>query len=324
MNEASFTAGAPVTAAIPGGRPEHGSCGSGTSAIHGGRALFRASLVLMSALLAGCATTTDVTKGKGASISEAQAEAYNGPKARITVGAIVDKTGAADKKTSLEYQMGLLRRRSGSTESFHSASLVSGVRDLITTALFQSKRFIVLERENIGDVLVEQEFSAAGRVGEASRIPLGQIEGAELLVVGALTGFDAGAAGGGGLPIPIPINRGRDVVVLDLEFRKSHVAMDLRVIDVRTGRIVSTVAVEGSARKFGAGLSGFARTRYGGYVPVPNLLRGFANTPVEKAISEMVDAAVTHVVEKTPPVYFHQESLDNGARPAPVLKPPLR
>ena len=288
------------------------------------RASFRVSLMLALVMLAGCATTADVTKGEGANIGEAQAEAYNGPKARITVGAIVDKTGTADKKSSLSYQLDRLRRHSSATESFSNAGMVSGIRDLITTALFQSKRFIVLERENIGDALVEQEFSASGKVGEASRIPLGELEGAELLVVGALTGFDAGAAGGGGFPIPIPVGRGGDFVVLDLEFRKSHVAMDLRVIDVRTGRIVSTVAVEGSARKFGAGLSGFARTRYGGHVRVPTLLRGFANTPVEKAISEMVDAAVTHVVEKTPPLYFHHEPHDSGANPAPELKPLTR
>ena len=113
-------------------------------------------------------------------------------------------------------------------------------------------------------------------------------------------------------------------MVLDVEIRKSHVAMDLRVIDVRTGRIVSTVAVEGSARKFGAGLSGFARTRHGGMVRIPTLLRGFANTPVEKAISEMVDAAVTHIVEKTPPVYFHFEAPDSGKPPPPATKPPAR
>jgi len=287
--------------------------------------LSRAGLVLAVLVLAGCATTAEVTKGGGATIGAAQAEKYDGPKARITVGAIVDKTGAADKKGSLRYQLDVLRRHSSSPESFQSENVVGGIRDLVTTALFQSNRFIVLERETISDALVEQEFSASGKVGETSRIPIGQVEGAELLVVGALTGFDAGAAGGGGgFPVPIPINRGRDVMVLDVEIRKSHVAMDLRVIDVRTGRIVSTVAVEGSARKFGAGLSGFARTRHGGMVRIPTLLRGFANTPVEKAISEMVDAAVTHVVEKTPPVYFHFEAQDNGKPPAPAAKPPAR
>jgi len=288
------------------------------------RAMFRAGFALAVLLLTGCATTAEVTKGGGASIGEAQAEKYDGPKARITVGAIVDKTGSADEKGSLRYQLNVLRRRSGSSESFQSENVVGGIRDLITTALFQSNRFIVLERGTINDALVEQEFSASGKVGEASRIPIGQVEGAELLVVGALTGFDAAAAGGGGFPIPIPINRGRDFVVLDVEIRKSHVAMDLRVIDVRTGRIVSTVAVEGSARKFGAGLSGFARTRHGGMVRIPTVLRGFANTPVEKAISEMVDAAVTHVVEKTPPVYFHYEGHDSGKQPAATTKPPVR
>lgn len=288
------------------------------------RVLSRAGLVLAMLVLTGCATTAEVTKGGGTTIGEAQAEKYDGPKARITVGAIVDKTGSADKKGSLRYQLDVLRRRSSSPESFQSENVVGGIRDLVTTALFQSNRFIVLERETIGDALVEQEFSASGKVGEASRIPIGQVEGAELLVVGALTGFDAAAAGGGGFPIPIPINRGRDFMVLDVEIRKSHVAMDLRVIDVRTGRIVSTVAVEGSARKFGAGLSGFARTRHGGMVRIPTVLRGFANTPVEKAISEMVDAAVTHVVEKTPPVYFHDAAQDSGTKPAPVTQPPAR
>jgi curli biogenesis system outer membrane secretion channel CsgG len=286
--------------------------------------LSRAGLVLAVLALAGCASTAEVTKGDGASIGEAQAEKYDGPKARIAVGSIIDKTGGADKKGSLRYQLDVLRRRSSSPESFTDENVVGGIRDLVTTALFQSNRFIVLERAALSEALVEQEFSASGKVGEESRIPIGQVEGAELLVVGALTGFDAGAAGGGGFPIPIPINRGRDFVVLDIEIRKSHVAMDLRVIDVRTGRIVSSVAVEGSARKFGAGLSGFARTRHGGMVRVPTLLRGFANTPVEKAISEMVDAAVTHVVEKTPPVYFHHEAQDSEKTTAPAAKPPAR
>ena len=287
------------------------------------RVLCGAGLLWTVLALSGCATTTEVTKGGGASIGEAQGEAYNGPKARIAVGSIVDKS-TGRKKASLDYQLGLLRRQGGSSDSYNRDSVMGGVRDLITTALFQSNRFIVLERDAINDVLVEQEFSAQGRVGEASRIPTGGIEGAELIIVGALTGFDAGAAGGGGFPIPIPINRGRDVLVLDVEWRKSHVAMDLRVIDVRTGRIVSTVAVEGTARKFGAGLSGFARTRYGGHVRLPTLLRGFANTPVEKAISEMVDAAVTHVVEKTPPVYFHHDSQETTSPPPPAAKPLIR
>lgn len=259
--------------------------------------------------LAGCATT-EVTKGGGATLSEAQGELYDGPKARITVGKIIDKSGT--KKQSLTHQLGLLARRSHGEPPPDAGSVMSGIRDMVTTALFQSNRYIVLERESISDALLEQEFSASGKVDDVSRIPVGQIEGAELLVIGAITGFDAAADGGGGFPIPIPLNRGRDLMILDVEYKKAFVSMDLRVIDTRTGRIVSTVAVEGSARKFGAGVSGFARTRHGGMLRIPTVLRGFANTPVEKAISEMVDAAVIHVVEKTPAVYYHDNPSSAG------------
>lgn len=280
------------------------------------RAVQRAGLLLAVLWLAGCATSAEVTKGGGATIQQAQAEKYDGPKARLAVGTIVDKTGAG--KGSLNGQLAELRRRARTYESMTAADVTGGIRDVLATAFFQTNRYIVLERESIGDVLVEQEFSASGRVGEASRIPAGAIEGAELLVVGAITGFDPGV-GGFAFPVPIPLNKGRDAVILDVEYRKAYVTMDLRVIDTATGRLVSTVAVEGTARKFGTGVSGIARTRYG-HVRLPVLLRGFVNTPVERAISEMVDQAVAHVVEKTPAVYYHYRDGQPETAPAPSAK----
>lgn len=276
----------------------------------------RALGLLVVALLSGCASTAEVTKGGGATIGAAQAEKYDGPKARIAIGAIIDKTGSG--KGSLAWQLGELRRRGGAYESLSPGDVTSGMRDVLTTAFFQSNRYIVLEREAIRDVLVEQEFSAAGRVGEASRIPAGEIEGAELLVVGALTGFDPGITGIA-FPIPIPLNKGRDLVIFDVEYRKAFVTMDVRVIDTATGRIVATAAVEGTARKFGTGVSGIASTRYG-HVRLPVLLRGFVNTPVERAISEMVDAAVAHVVEKTPAVYYRHRDGQPENAPTPSVQ----
>lgn len=250
-------------------------------------------------MLLSCATTAEVTEGGGATISEAQAEAYDGPKARIAVGSIIDKSGQGEK--SLTHQFKLMRSKDRRVK-INPGNMVSGIKDMMTTALFGSNRYIVLERDNIDDVLVEQEFSASGKVGSATKIPKGKIEGADLLVVGAVTAFDAGLSGFS-IPIPIPLNRGNDVAVLNLSFKKSYIAMDVRVIDARTARILASVAVEGSATKMGAGLGGYARTRYG-YIRVPVLLSGFANTPVEKAITEMVTLAVDQIVSKTPAVYY--------------------
>ena len=55
-------------------------------------------------------------------------------------------------------------------------------------------------------------------------------------------------------------------------FQRAHTAMDLRVIDVRTGRILSATNVDGSATTFGGGTSLTGFDPSGG-------LGGFAKTP---------------------------------------------
>lgn len=284
------------------------------------RTPFCAGLSLLVLLLTGCAPSATVTKGGGATIGEAQAEQYDGPKARIAVGTIIDKSGATPLN-SLSYQLSRMPVSDSNLPAPDANAVLSGIRDMLTTALFQSNRYIVLERATLSDALVEQEFSASGKVGETSRISMGQIEGAELLVVGALTAFNPGVAGGVGFPLPIPLNNRGDMAILDVQFRKGYAAMDLRVIDTRTARLVASVAVEGSSYKFGAALSGIASTRSGS-VRLPVILRGFTNTPAERAISEMVDAAVANIVEKTPPVYFHYDLQDSGTKTAPATNSP--
>lgn len=258
---------------------------------------------ILALLLAGCAAGAKVTGGAdGATIAQAQGEAGHGPeatKARIAVGAIVNKTVP-------EKNPRRVRHAASPSTPVSIENVTRGVRDMLSTALFNSNRFIVLEREHLNDALVEQDFSASGKVGDASKIPMGEMEGAELLLIGALTGFSPDASGFGGFPLPIPLNKRGDVGVMDIEYRKAHIAMDLRVIDVKTGRILATAAVEGSASNMGLGLSQYGRITHGNTViRMPIALRGYANTPVEKAINKMVDAAVGAVVEKTPEVYFH-------------------
>jgi curli biogenesis system outer membrane secretion channel CsgG len=268
---------------------------------------FSWSLVLRTCVLAGsivgagCAVTAKVTDGAdGATISEAQAEKYNGPKARIAVGPIIDKTGSRGKR-SLSYNLRLLKRKKGAFKKLDANNITSSIRDMLTTSLFNSNRYIVLERDTIKDVLVEQEFSASGRVGEATKIPMGQIEGAELLVVGALTGFDPGAAGGGGFPIPIPVGDD-DFAILRLNFRSSYIAMDVRVLDVKTSRVLAAVSAQGKVRKVKANVGALVSTSWG-HINLPVVLSGFTNTPMEKAINKMVRAAVQSIVDKTPAQY---------------------
>ena len=261
-----------------------------------GRALAWLPALLAALALCGCASSPQVISGAGgASITQAQALAPN-TLPRIAVGAIVDKTGALDNK-SVTRQLALLNAQRKSGDPLTADGLLHGVRDMLTTALFGSAKFIVLERDDINDVMVEQEFSQSGRVGDAAKIPMGQLEGAQFLVVGAITSFDAGV-GGGAIPIPIPLSHNGDFGVLNVSAKRGYVAMDLRIIDVATGRVLNTTAVEGKNWNFGANLTGVFGWRGGG-IALPGLLKYFSNTPVEQALQKMVTAAVDKISEQT-------------------------
>ncbi|MBE9516172.1 MAG: hypothetical protein IME93_04260 [Proteobacteria bacterium] len=259
-----------------------------------------AVVILALALLSACAST-GVTSGDGASISQAQLEPYNGPKARITVGPIIDKSGDSGDR-SLAIHLGKMR---GDTSSdIDKSAVLGGVRDMLTTALFNSNRYIVLERENINDAMVEQDFSQDQKTSETSRIPTDKLEGAELLVIGSLTAFKP-AKEGGGFPIPIPLGKNHsDIAIFRIGVSKSYIAMDLRVIDTATGRILATVPVEGTSWKSSASFQGVLgkHTNYN-YVRLPGLISVFSNTPIEKALNEMVYAAVVEIVKRTPDDY---------------------
>ena len=249
-------------------------------------------------LLAGCASSSAVvTRGEGATLNAAQAEGANGGKYRVMVAAVIDKTDPLQDQ-SLQRQVDLVNVNRGEAPKMSPVSVTHGVRDMLVTELFQKDRFIVLERAALDEAITEQEFSASPRAGEATRIPKGQLEGADLIVLCAITAFDAGLEGGS-LPIPIPLGDRGDFGVMKVRYKRGYVSMDLRVVDARTGRVLSSVAIEGRNRRFGFDFGVHLRNQ-NVRADLPGVLTWFQNTPVEQALQEMVTAAVGHVVERAP------------------------
>lgn len=231
--------------------------------------------------LTGCVsagTTATVTSGQeGSSIGEAQSEVYNGPKARIAVSQFKDKTGGA----------------------WYNHQIGDGMADQLVTALFNTNRFIVLERQTLDNVLGEQDLGATGRIKGETAAAIGEIEGAELLVVGSVTEFEGNASGmgggaGGGVTGLLGAVMGG--------FKKAHMAIDIRVIDARTSRILAATSVEGEATDVNLGgmLAG-----YGGAGALAGGLSGWKNTPTEKALRICLNKAVDFIASRTPQQYYH-------------------
>ncbi len=238
------------------------------------RFLYIAMVLVFLGFVVSCAPTAEVTSGGGGpTMGQAQAESYNGPKARVAVTKFDVKAAKAG------YEIG------------------DGLAEMLTTELFNTNRFIVLERRELHDVIKEQDLGASGRVRPNAAAPIGQIEGAELLVVGAVTAFEPNyRGGGGGLVIPgLPIGLG-------VGGKQAYMAIDLRVIDTRTSRILAATTVEGKSTDFG-GIFGAAIG--GGTTRMPFGLGGWQKTPMEKAIRVCIHRAVQFVVSRTPGRYYH-------------------
>ena len=260
------------------------------------RGLRAALLALVGAGLVACSSGAVVSRGGGSTIAEAQAEPGADGTYRIAVGRIIDKSG--NRKDSVVHQLGLMNARREQIEQLRPEAVTEGVRDMLVTELFGSKRFIVLERADLDAVLVEQEFANSARAGDATRIPLGQLEGAELIVLGAITSFDAGTDQ---VWIPIPFTFGDDDIgVANLRFARGSIAMDLRVIDARTGRVLSAVAVEGSKSNFAVDVDAYVNNPNFRAV-IPKALTLFKDTPIEEALQKMVIVAVHRIAALTRP-----------------------
>lgn len=254
------------------------------------RSVFCCLLLL---LLTAC-SGQQVVQGSGESIAAVQSLPATGERKRLAIAPLLDRTGNA-KGSSISAQIGLL---TGDDRRISARDVLGGIRDLLTTALFNQGGFIMLEREGLDEVMTEQAF-ATDKPELQPNIPA-TLEGADLLLFGAVTAFDMGESGGLAFPIPIPLGDRGDFGILDVEMRTAYVAMDLRLVDVATGRVVTTTAVEGRARKFGIGLASIF-TAGGGHIRLPGLLSLFANTPIEQAMLEMSEAAAARITAAANP-----------------------
>jgi len=80
--------------------------------------------------------------------------------------------------------------------------------------------------------------------------------------------------------------------------KKSHIAVDLRVVDARTSRIVAATSVEGEAKDTSLGGLLVGSSAAGG-------LGGYSKTSMEKAVRIALGEAVKFIVTKTPQNYYH-------------------
>jgi curli biogenesis system outer membrane secretion channel CsgG len=258
------------------------------------RTILIAAFVTLNTILTANAAVAQIipprasgTPSSGPTIDQAQREDYLGPKARIAVTKFQDK----------------------SAKGQYTGQIGDGMAEMLGNALFSTNRYIVLERQSLDEVIREQDLGASGRVRTETAAPIGEIEGADLLIEGTITEFEPGSSGAGGGIGGILSRKSGIVGGILGGIKNSHVAMIVKVIDARTGRRLASEQIEGKATDIGglAGLGG------GG---LAGSLGAYSKTPMEKAIRVAIEEAVRLIVAKTPSEYY-RASAPAQPQPAP-------
>lgn len=163
--------------------------------------------------------------------------------------------------------------------------LGSNLGIMLESALYDSGRFIVLERGDLGAVLAEQDLQSSGRAASASKVAqTGQVRSARYLASGSITSVEYNQAGtGGGLSF-----KG---ISLGANSKKAQIDAIIKIIDSTTGQIVAKQSVRGEAGRSGLTV-GVYRGGFGGQ------LGGFDETPLGEAAMDVVNQAVKFIARE--------------------------
>jgi curli biogenesis system outer membrane secretion channel CsgG len=168
--------------------------------------------------------------------------------------------------------------------------LGDGMADQLADALMQSGQFTVLERQQLGAVVAEQDLANSGRAQKSQSAQTGKLVNAQILIKGTVTEFEANSSGSAN-------GVGFGGFSIGNKRSEAHMAVILRLIDTTTGEVLASQRAEGKATSGGVSVGanvdgvGFGSS-------------GFSKTPLGKAMQETIDHAVAIISDKLKGVPF--------------------
>jgi len=165
-------------------------------------------LFFMAIWLSSCATPKAVTEKVPLQPAEKATVATKGLKKRVGVVAFQDKT------------------------AYGKGRLGTSASDILTTELFRTGLFVVVERAQIDKVIREQELGQTGMIQQKTAVQAGQILGLNALVMGSISQF--------GVRV-----EGKDFGVYKEKVQTAECTVDVRVVDTTTGQVIFADAGRG-------------------------------------------------------------------------------
>lgn len=163
-----------------------------------------------------------------------------------------------------------------------SIDLGSSVRNMLESALYDTNRFIVVERQSLDATIEEQDLATSGRAAAGSEVAqTGLIRNAKYLAKVIITDVSEGTSGGSG-------GIGFGGFRIGGSTGKAEINMIVTIIDSTTTEVVAKERIEGEAGRKGLNF-GYAGSNWGGD------LGGFTKTPLGEAAYDCVVQATRFI-----------------------------
>ncbi|GMW02319.1 MAG: hypothetical protein AMXMBFR84_34550 [Candidatus Hydrogenedentota bacterium] len=157
---------------------------------------------------------------------------------------------------------------------------------MLGSALMDTGRFLIVERQQLDTVLTEQDLGAAGRINSQTALKIGNIVGASYLIQGTVTQFEPGESGQSGR-VTVPI--GGVGIGLGGSKVTSSVKINLRIVDLETSVVLMNKTAEAEATHKSVGMD-----VYSSYGSVGG--DQFKKTPLGETSELAIKKAVDYIV----------------------------
>lgn len=180
-----------------------------------------------------------------------------------------------------------LEDKSGSHGDWRNVG--TGVGEMLVTALAETRKYTLIERDKLQAVMAEQNLGASGAITAQTAAKIGRLLGAQYIITGSITefGIKNSKIGVGGLEKVLPFGGGAK-----MSKTKARTVIDVRAIDTTTAQIAAAAKGEGekSSAEFSGDLSIAPNFDFG--------KEGFDETILGKAARNAVDQVAKELGKK--------------------------
>ena len=165
----------------------------------------------------------------------------------------------------------------------------TGMAEMMVTALAETKKYTLIERDKLEAVMAEQKLGASGAITAQTAARIGKLLGANYIITGSVTEFGVknSKIGVGALEKVLPFGGGAKVSTT-----KARVVLDMRAIDTTSAQIIAAAKGEGekSSSEFSGDVSVAPSFDFG--------KEGFDETVLGKAARKAVDKVAKELTKK--------------------------